>query len=207
MRTIEEPRPARWRHQARPKYRIIKAALAVTAGLLLAAAFTTASAQAAVTSTAKTIGTMQPKVIPETLKTCETGTNNSYEYYGWCDGTGPTSYRTVAYCENGDAVLGLERWDGDRRLSYSSCELNGMNSTLDADWGYLLCSNNNGAGTYQGYSDKHGDISWILYDWGNGNITTGGTTLCEWDTSAENVINPNTAPPAVAHLRSAARPQ
>ena len=35
-----------------------------------------------------------------------------------------------------------------------------------ADYGILLCSNSNGAGTYQGYIDRSGDISWILLNWG-----------------------------------------
>jgi hypothetical protein len=194
MRTAEDRDPARWR-SPRSRYRIIEAAIAVVAGLLLTAGLTMAPAQAAVTGGVPI--THNGVALPATLKSCATGTNNTYEYYGWCDGTGPTSYRTIAYCANGEAVLGLERWDGDRRLSYASCEFGGMNSTLNPnqlDWGYLLCSNNNGTGTYQGYADRHGDISWILFNWGNGNIQTGGTTLCEWDTSSENVINPNAAP-------------
>lgn len=195
MRTTEEPIPAR-RRQARPRYRIIKAALAVTAGLLLTAAFTTTSARAAVTSTAKTASTST--VIPETLKSCPTGTNNTYEYYVWCDGTGPTSYRAVAMCADNNAVLGEERWDGDTRQSYATCHVDNLNSTLNStsypDWGILLCSNDNGAGTFQGYYDRHGDISWILQNWGNGNIGAGGTQLCEYSTTTRTYINPFQAP-------------
>lgn len=196
MRSEQEPEPVRWRRLTGSRYRVTKAALAVVVGALLSVGLTMAPAGAAVTSTAKvaTSGTVQP----ETLKTCETGTNNSYEYYGWCDGTGPTSYRAIAYCANEDAVYGVERWDGDRRLSYASCEVDGLNSTLapnpNGDWGYLLCSNGNGAGTYQGYVNKHGDISWMLLNWGNGNIATGGTTLCDIDTSGEAPFDPFVAP-------------
>jgi hypothetical protein len=192
MRTTAEQGPSRWRRQAGPGYRIIKAALAVAVGLLLTAGFTIAPAQAAVTSTAKTspIGQAQP----DTLKTCYTGTNNTYEYYGWCNGTGPTSYRVIGYCANDDAIYGVERWDGDTRESYASCKIDNLNSTLTADWGYLLCSNGNGNGTYQGYINKHGDISWMLLNWGNGNIMTGGTTLCDYDTSAEAPFDPFVAP-------------
>lgn len=61
---------------------------------------------------------------PDTLQTCYTGTNNTYEYYGWCDGTGPTSYRTIADCNSsvtGLIAYGVERWDGDNRQSYADC--------------------------------------------------------------------------------------
>jgi hypothetical protein len=195
MRTAEEPRPASWRRPARPRHRAAKVALAGTVGLLLSAGLTMAPAGAAVTSPAKVASTNTAHTAqPDTLKACETGTNNSYEYYGWCDGTGPTSYRAIAYCANEDAVYGQERWDGDRRLSYASCEVNGMNSTLNADWGYLLCSNGDGAGTYQGYVNKHGDISWMLLNWGNGNIATGGTSLCDIDTTGEAAFDPFVAP-------------
>lgn len=195
MRTAGEPEPARWWRPARSRHRIAKAALAGTVGLLLSAGLTMAPAGAAVTSTAKVTSTNTAQ--PDTLKTCKTGANNSYEYHGWCDGTGPTSYRAIAMCTNGDAIYGVSRWDGDDRQSYASCEINGLNSTLNAalpDWGYLLCSNDNGAGTYQGYVNKHGDISWMLFNWGNGNIATGGTTLCDWDTNGENPFNPYQAP-------------
>ena len=175
MRTTEEPRSA----HAGPRHRAMKTAFAVTAGLLLTAGFTTAPAQAAM-------------VQPATLKTCAVGANNTLEYHGWCNGTGPTSYRVIAYCTSGQAVAGLERWDGDTRQSYADCTTVG--STLNADWGYLLCSNDNGTGTYQGYVNRHGDISWMLLNWGNGNIIAGGNTLCEYNTSAEFGFNPNTAP-------------
>jgi hypothetical protein len=196
MRSEQEPEPARWRRLTGSKYRVTKAALAVVVGALLSVGLTMAPAGAAVTSTAKVApsGTAQP----ETLKTCKIGTNNSYEYYGWCDGTGPTSYRAIAYCANEDAVYGVSRWDGDRRQSYASCEVDGLNSTLapnpNGDWGLLLCSNDNGAGTYQGYVNRHGDISWMLLNWGNGNIATGGTTLCDIDTNGEAPFDPFVAP-------------
>jgi hypothetical protein len=192
MRKEEEPKLARWPRPARSRYRVTKIALAVPVGLLLIAGFTAAPAGAAVTSTANTssISTMKP----DTLGTCAVGSNNSYEYHGYCSGTGPTSYRAIVYCEDEDAVFGVELWDGDTANSYASCEVDGLNSTLDEDWGLLLCSNNNGDGTYQGYEDRHGDISWILLNWGDGNIMTGGTTLCDFNTSGEAPFDPFVAP-------------
>jgi len=146
-----------------------------------------APAGAAVTSSAQTSASA---VQPQTLSTCHTGTNNTYEYYVECYGTGPTSYRAIAYCTDGEVVLGLERWDGDDRDSYASCESNGLDSTLDVDWGILLCSNDNGSGTYQGYEDRHGDISQYLQNWGSGTIATGGTWACQYDTSGTPVVSP-----------------
>lgn len=192
MRTTGKSRVARLRRQTRPRFNIIKAALAMALGLVLTAGLTMTPAQAAVTSTAKI--SPAATVRPDTLKDCKTGTNNTYEYYGWCDGTGPTSYRAIAFCSNENAVYGLERWDGDRRMSYASCEVDNMNSTLDDDWGFLLCSNDNGAGNYQGYVNRHGDISWMLLNWGNGNIQAGGTTLCDYDVSGEAPFDPYVAP-------------
>lgn len=156
--------------------RTTKAALAVTAGLLLTAAFTAGPANAAT-------------VRPDTLTTCYTGTNNTVQYYGWCNGTGPTSYRVIVDCSNGDWVLGVERWDGDRRESYGSCGIDGMNALLTENWGYLLCSNDNGDGSYQGYQNRHGDISQLMLSWGGGtSIPDGGNTLCQYDTSGEVAI-------------------
>lgn len=176
----------------RPRYRIIKATLAVIAGLTLAAVFTTGPAGATVTSTAKTASISN--VSPDTLGTCKTGTNNAYEYYGWCTGSGPTSYRVIVYCTNGDGVFGIQRADGNELDSLASCEFDGLDSTLNADWGFLLCSNDNGDSTYDGYVDRHGDISWMLDYWGDGNIITGGDTMCNWDIYAESSFNPNAAP-------------
>ena len=171
--------------------------LLLTGGLTMATGgLTMTPARAAATSTAKTTGTMQPK-IPYTLSSCLTGVSDSYEFYTYCKGTGPTSFRTISVCADGNAIMGVEYQDGNRTLSYANCQmdsLGNMISTTQPDWGILLCSNNNGAGTYQGYIDRHGDISWILLNWGSGNITTGGTTMCEYSTSNEVAINPNVAP-------------
>jgi hypothetical protein len=114
-----------------------------------------------------------------------------YEFYDMCKGSGPTSFRTMALCQDGKVVLGVEYQDGSGSLSYASCQVNSLNSTLNQDWGLLLCSNNNGAGQYQGYIDAKGggDISWILLNWGNGTIANGGTTLCELSTSVATDIN------------------
>jgi hypothetical protein len=157
----------------------------------------TAPAGAAVSSTGQTSvvsstgQTSVSAVQPQTLSGCYTGTNNTYEYYVWCKGSGPTSYRAIAYCTDGEVVFGVERWDGDNRESYASCESNGLNSTLDANWGILLCSNDNGAGTYQGYYDRHGDISQYLQAWGSGTIATGGTWACEYDTTGTPAVSPS----------------
>jgi hypothetical protein len=167
--------------RVKSRYRLTKAALAVTAGTFLTVGLSISSAGAS---------TLQP----ETLKTCETGSNNAYEYTGWCDGTGPTSYRVLATCTNNYGVYGVTRWDGDRRESTASCEINGLNQTLQNNWGYVLCSTSNGAGTYQGYVDKHGDISSVLLTWGNGNIVTGGNLMCQYDVSQENSFQLGVAP-------------
>ena len=170
MRTPEEARPSRWR-----RGRTIGAALTLGAGLLLAGSLSASPAGAAVN--------------PQTLSKCYTGTNNTVEYYTWCNGTGPTSYRSLVYCADGEVVMGVERWDGDNRESYASCTDDGLNSTLVENWGILLCSNDNGAGTYAGYQNRHGDISQFLQYWGSGNITTGGTWACDYDTSGTPDIN------------------
>jgi hypothetical protein len=195
MRTAKELEPARGRHPARSGFRIVKVALALAAGLLVTAGLTMTPARAATAGAPESaaIG----KVVPDTLGTCAIGENNSYEYHTSCGGTGPTSYRAIAICADGEGVFGLERWDGDTRQSYASCEVDDLGSTLSTqqpDWGILLCTNNDGDGTYQGYLDRHGDISWILLNWGNGNIMTGGTTLCDYNTTGEAPFNPNEAP-------------
>jgi hypothetical protein len=170
-------------------------------GLLLAVGLSMTPAGAAVTSTAQTSASA---VQPQTLSKCYTGTNNTYEYYVWCNGTGPTSYRAIAYCTDGEVVFGVERWDGDDRESYASCESNGLDSTLDANWGILLCSNGNGNGTYQGYYDRHGDISQYLQNWGGGTIATGGTWACSYDTAGTPAVNPTEPEVSSAGTPSAA---
>jgi hypothetical protein len=86
--------------------------------------------------------------------------------------------------------MGILRWDGDSRMSYASCHSNGQNATIDANWGILLCSASNGSGTYQGYYDRHGDISQYLQAWGSGVIGTGGTWACQYDTSGTPEVSP-----------------
>jgi len=165
---------------------------------VLALGLSTAPAGAAVpSSTAKTAPAAT--AIPLTLSSCLTGESNSYEFYTWCKGTSPTSFRTIAYCADNDAVLGVEYTDGSGDLSYADCkDTDGLNSTLitgaGVGWGILLCSNVNGTGQYAGYIDRSGDISNILIDWGNGTIATGGTTLCEYSTGQATAVNPTTPP-------------
>lgn len=190
MRSAEKPKSARLWQRSRSSYHITKVALAATVGLLLTAGFTIAPAGAAIMSTSRTlIGTMQPK----TLKSCEPGANNSVVFYGWCRGSGPTSYRAIAYCSDGLSVYGEERWDGDERQSYANCQTADSNSTLNTqpDWGYILCSNNNGDGTYQAYENISGDISWMLANMGSGNFQVGGNYLCDLNTDGQASFNPN----------------
>jgi hypothetical protein len=179
---------------------MVTSVFALAAGVLLAMGLSMAPAGAAVTSTAHTSAGM---IQPATLSECYTGTNNSYEYYVWCNGTGPTSYRAIAYCADNEVVFGVERWDGDDRESYASCESNGLDSTLDENWGILLCTNDNGTGTYAGYYDRHGDISQYFQNWGDGTIATGGTWACEIDTSGTPYYSP-TQPEIVATALSSA---
>jgi hypothetical protein len=197
LRTPDEPRPARWR-RGRPGRKFTMAALTVAAGLLLALGLSTAPAGAAVaSSTAKTAPAAAP--VPDTLSSCLTGLNNSYEFYTWCKGTSPTSFRTIANCSDGEAVLGVEYADGSGSLSYADCkDTDNLNSTLltgeGVGWGILMCSNVNGTGTFAGYTDRSGDISSILVAWGNGNIPNGGTTLCDYSIGQATAINPTTPP-------------
>jgi hypothetical protein len=170
----------------------------VTVSLLLTGGFTLTPTRAAVTDAAKVppVHTVQldRPMQSATLASCLAGVNNSYEFYTWCKGSSPTSFRDIAYCADGMAVLGIEYADGSGSLSYADCQIDGQNNTLAVNWGILLCSNSNGAGTFQGYYDRSGDISGLLLNWGNGTIATGGTTLCEYSTANAVVINPNQAP-------------
>lgn len=129
-------------------------------------------------------------VPPKTLIAYETWANNTYGYYGRCNGTGSTSYRAIAGCNNGYGVPGVGRWDGDRRESYATCHVDGNTWNLTENWGYLLCTNNNGTGAYAGYVDKDGDVSTMLLEYGNGSVSTGGTTLCALEVSGETWFNP-----------------
>jgi hypothetical protein len=180
------------------------AATVVVAGVLLAPTLT-ASADAAVSNTGKsTTGgstTAGAHLAPGATSgpTCLTGEANSYEFYTWCQGTSPASYRTIAYCADGQAVLGAEYADGSGSLSYADCSSNDLNSTLvgtsgnPVGWGILWCSNDNGTGTYAGYYDTKNDISLILANWGAGNITNGGTTLCQYSIGpTTTAISPTT---------------
>jgi hypothetical protein len=194
LRTQDEPRPARW-WRGRPRRRGITAAFTVAAGLLLVLGLGTAPSGAAVAGTPKTAHAAA--ITPDTLSSCLAGVNNTYEFYTWCKGTSPTSFRTVAYCADGEAVIGVEYVDGSGSLSYANCKTTGnQNSTLisgsSAGWGILLCSNVNGSGTYAGYYDRSGDISQLLANWGAGNIATGGTTLCQYSTGLAQEISPTT---------------
>jgi hypothetical protein len=166
-------------------------AAALAAGAALLATGLTASAEAATATTAK--ASAKPHAV--TLPVCLTGYHNSFEFYTWCQGTSTAGFRTIAFCANGDAVLGVEYADGSGNMSYADCSATGgLNSTLNADWGVLECSASNGTGTFQGYIDSGGDISWILQNWGAGNITTGGTALCDYSIGQAAAINPNTPP-------------
>jgi hypothetical protein len=165
----------------------------VTAGLLLAAGLSVAPAGAAVTSSAAKAAPAH-SAAPQTLSSCLVGVSNAYEFYTWCKGTSPTSFRTIAYCADGKAVMGAEYADGSGSLSYADCTMQGLASTLDANWGILYCSNVNGTGTYAGYHDTSGDISLLLANWGSpsGDITSGGTALCQYSIGEAAVISETT---------------
>ena len=158
----------------------------MTAGLLLAPSLTTSAGAVVVNAGRADAATATP--------VCLTGESNSYEFYTWCQGTSPASYRTIAYCADGDAVLGVEYADDSGNISYADCNAtDGLDSTLDTlGWGVLECSNYNGTGTYAGYVDTKGDISEILLNWGSGSIGTGGNTLCDLSIGEADAINPNT---------------
>jgi hypothetical protein len=163
----------------------ITAATVMAAGVLLAPGLAT-TADAA-TSSAVVADTTTPT-------TCSKGYANTYEFYTLCKGTSPAGYRTIAYCANGEAVLGVEYAVNSGSISYADCAATGgMNSTLSTlGWGILYCSNFNGSGSFGGYFDTTGDISTILLNWGAQNITTGGTTLCEYSIGTAQAISPTT---------------
>lgn len=205
MHETEAPRSprGRWSRSGRG---LVKASLTVAAGVCLSAGLAAAPAGASVMNSAKTSPASTAKAAPAaaiqplTLGSCDIGNNNYYEYWSWCSGSGPTSSRSIAQCADGNFVLGPEHLDGDKNVSKASCQVDGLGSTLDTNWGILLCSNDNGAGVYQGYYDRHGDISQLLSNWGGGptnpnSITAGGTYLCDFSATVGNYrpINP---PPA-----------
>jgi len=194
-----EPRPARWR-RGKPRRKGILATFTVTAALLVLG-LGTVPAGAAVASHGKA-APAAAAVTPLTslaLTNCLTGVNNTYEFYTWCKGTSPTSFRTIAYCADGQAVIGVEYTDGSGNLSYANCKTTGnQNSTIisgsSAGWGILECSNGNGTGTFAGYHDTSGDISQLLANWGAtngvGDITAGGTKLCQYSIGLAQQISP-----------------
>jgi hypothetical protein len=63
------------------------------------------------------------------------------------------------------------RWDGDDASPTPA----DPDSKLDENWGILLCSNDNGDGTYEGYHDRHVDISQYFQNWRDGTIAIGVT--------------------------------
>lgn len=194
MRTAQERTPAHLgntRHEAamyradgkrpvRSGHSIVKTALAAIAGLLLTAALTTTQAHASVTSAAR--ASAVSAVHPDTFSGSCDGTNDDVSFWGYCGGSGPTSYRAIAYCYSEDygnyGVFGVERWDGDTTDSAAHCSDDGLGGVLVENWGYVRCSNSDGQGAYDGYVNKHGDISGIIDD-------VGGTWLCDYDTSGQ----------------------
>lgn len=193
MRTPDEPGPARWRPRGGPGRRIITAALTVTTGLLLAAGLSIAPARAAVTSSAAKAPPAR-SATPLALTNCLKGVSDGFEFYTWCRGTSPTSFRTIAFCTNGDAVIGLEYADGSGSISYADCTLdNQPNNMLQGTWGLLYCSNDNGTGTYAGYTDVNNDISGLLLTEGKGEgIAAGGTLLCQYSTGQSQYVSETT---------------
>src|SRR5580698_158028 len=207
MGTRGEPGAARWR---RPGSRALKATLAASAGVLLTGGLAMAPvAHALAAGAAKTPerastvrkgeALLAPGVVsPETASvSCATADQWTYaaDFWGYCAGeAGPNSYRAVAFCANNETMVGWARWDGDVRSSLSNCAAANNDSTLSTvypDWGFLLCTNNDGAGSFSGYVDESGDISQLLYNIGQldeptpGGITGGGDYLCDYDNSGE----------------------
>lgn len=139
-----------------------------------------------------------------TATTCLTGKANTYEFYTFCKGTSPASYRVVAACADFQGVIGAEATVGTGNLSYANCaSTGGLNSTLATgstqQYGIVLCSNANGTGTFQGYMDRGtGDISSILLAWGGGTagggITAGGNLMCQFSTTVPAVIQLGSPP-------------
>jgi hypothetical protein len=140
-----------------------------------------------------------------TAPTCLTGEANSYEWYTYCKGTSPASFRVVAACADFQGVVGAEYTDSTGNISYANCAATGgLGSTLamgtTAEYGIVLCSKTGGTGAYEGYIDRKGDISTILYNWGGGAmdpstaIANGGTLMCDWSDSVPAIINLS-APP------------
>jgi hypothetical protein len=167
----------------------------ITAGLLMAPGLMT-SAGAASRSHAITDSTAADP-------TCLAGVHNTYEFYTWCKGTSPASYRTIAFCTDGQAVLGIEYADGSGNLSYGDCYgTGGLQSTLGTAWGVLWCSNDNGTGTYAGYKDLDTSatqsISDLLEVEGGGSananaLTQGGTELCQKSYDLQIAVSQTTA--------------
>jgi hypothetical protein len=155
----------------------------VTGGLLLAAGLSPSSAGAAVTTAAKPV----PATAAASTPTCDTGIHNTYEYYTLCTSSGSNYYRAVAHCADGNIALGAEFQLGSKTVSVATCKAESGLDPAD-NWGLLFCSSNSGAGTYQGYLNKSGDISQYLVQVGSGTIATGGTYMCDIDTNASTVI-------------------
>jgi hypothetical protein len=197
LRTPGGPEPARWR-RARPRRSVITGVVAACGLLMLGVS---APAEAAVKSApapkpvAKTTGA----AAAATTTTFLTGEANNYEFYTFCKGTSPASFRVVAACANFQGVIGAEATVGTGNLSYANCAATGnLGSTLatgtSAQYGIVLCSNANGTGTFQGYQDRGAiTISSILLAWGGGatggGIPAGGNLMCQYSTSVPAVIN------------------
>lgn len=168
----------------------------VACGLLLTLGVT-APAGAAVKPAAMTAAAATSAAA--TASTCLTGEANSYEFYTYCKGTSPASFRVVAACADFQGVVGAEVTVSTGNISYANCASTGnLGSTLatgtTAAYGIVLCSNANGTGTYQGYLDRKLDISSILLAWGGGAtnpnaIADGGNLMCDWSTTVPAVIN------------------
>lgn len=202
LRTPDGPQPAQWR-RGRPRRSVITAVVAACGLLLMLGVSAPAGAavkpapKTAVETTTKTTGA----AAAATATTCLTGEANSYEFYTFCKGTSPASYRTVAVCANFQGVIGAEATVGTGNLSYANCAATqNLNSTLatgtTAEYGIVLCSNANGTGTFQGYMDRgKTSISSILLAWGgSGGIPAGGNLMCQFSVSVPTVIQPGSAP-------------
>ena len=197
-------------------HRVTAAALTTAGVLVLTTGLGMASAGAAVSKT-----TPLTAMSPHKLGTCVNGaigpSNPPVQYRGGCAGSGPTSYRTLAWCNNNEAAIGIENTDGYSHQSYAKCDLGTSTALLatsgntgtspDWGWGYIFCNENKGNTTESGgYLPKSGsgsDMSQILVDVGGGNndIPQGIVDLCNWNYTNEAMFNPTLtlSPPSASH--------
>jgi hypothetical protein len=200
------------------------AAAAMTAALVgLCAPMASAARIEASPSTAGVRGTAEEmpgsQAQPDaaaSLPACIAGNAYSNAYRGWCPSDNGAYYRTIAWCTNGDYAMGPLREDGSTGPhSFASCiaddnpsNLLATSTTTNAGlyfgWGYVLCTNNSGTGTGQGYiqesttASPYDSLSQLIDDigeanqsaYGGGVVTAALAALCENDMEQGVVLPP-----------------